>query len=148
MDGTIADLYNVPDWLAKIHKEDVSPYLDAEPMWDMKVLNYLLLALVDEGWQIRVITWLAMDSSEEYKKEVRKAKLQWLRKHHFPTHKVHMVAYGTTKANSVRKDCSFGILIDDNEQVRNGWNLGAVIDPQETDLLEELRKLLKIMVDK
>ena len=35
MDGTIADLYNVPNWLPKLRAEDASPYEDAAPIYDM-----------------------------------------------------------------------------------------------------------------
>ena len=66
MDGTIADLYAVPNWLEKLRADDPSPYEDAAPMWDMERLREILLALSAEGWEIRVISWLSKDSSEEY----------------------------------------------------------------------------------
>lgn len=39
LDGTLVNLYNVPNWLQKIRSEDVSPYLDAEPL-----VNFSLFA--------------------------------------------------------------------------------------------------------
>ena len=36
MDGTIADLYGVEDWLKKLRAEDSSPYEEAEPMCDLR----------------------------------------------------------------------------------------------------------------
>lgn len=45
MDGTIANLYSVPDWLEKLRAEDPSPYLDADPMCDMKNLPKRLTCL-------------------------------------------------------------------------------------------------------
>lgn len=142
MDGTIADLYSVPNWQAKLEAQDASPYTEAAPMWDMQELRAILLDLIGQGWEIRVITWLAMDSTEDYKNMVRLAKLDWLIKYDFPADKIHMVAYGTTKANVVRKYAESAILIDDNEKVRNGWTLGKVINPETGDLLERLRDLL------
>lgn len=130
MDGTIADLYSVPDWLEKLRAEDASPYRDAAPMWDMDALNRVLLALADTGWEIRVVSWLAQDASPEYKAEIRRAKREWLKRYDFPADRVHLVAYGTTKANSVRgSNPAPAILIDDSKKVRNGWTLGETIDP-------------------
>lgn len=142
MDGTIADLYSVPNWLDKLRAEDSSPYSDATPMWNMKELRKVLLFLTSEGWEVRVISWLSKDSSESYKNEVRKAKLGWLAKYDFPYRRCHLVAYGTTKADCVRRWASPAILVDDNEKVRNGWHLGETIDPTKVNLVEELRKLL------
>ena len=142
MDGTIADLYSVPNWLDKLRAEDSSPYSDATPMWDMEELRKILLLLIGEGWEVRIISWLSKDSSASYKDEVRKAKLEWLAKYDFPYRRCHLVAYGTTKADCVRRWASPAILVDDNEKVRNGWHLGETIDPTKVDLIEELRKLL------
>lgn len=142
MDGTIANLYSVPNWLDKLRAEDASPYSDAAPMWDMEELRKILLLLISKGWEVRVISWLSKDSNESYKNEVRKAKLEWLAKYDFPYRRCHLVAYGTTKADCVRRWASPAILVDDNEKVRNGWHLGETIDPTKVNLIEELRKLL------
>lgn len=143
LDGSVAALYSVPHWLDKIHTEDPSPYLDAEPMWDMEKLAEVLKLLQSAGWEINVITWLAKNSSEDYKDAVREAKLAWLDKWGFVYDHFHGVQYGATKADSVRKRTDYGILIDDNEKVRNGWSLGATIDPTQVDIIEALTSLLK-----
>lgn len=142
MDGTIASLYDVPDWLEKLRAEDPSPYLDAEPMWDMKKLNEILEKLREAGWEINVITWLSMNSSEEYKDAVREAKKAWLQKWGFVYDHFHGVQYGATKADSVRERTDYGILIDDNAKVRDGWHLGDTIDPTTTNILVALAALL------
>lgn len=143
MDGTIADLYSVPDWLRKLRAEDPSPYLEAEPMWDMEKLAEILRRLVAQGWQIRVISWLSKDSSEGYKTAVREAKLAWLKRYNFPYDSAHLVAYGTTKADCVRRVATAAILVDDNQKVRNGWSLGETIDPTDGDLLKKLENLVE-----
>ena len=71
MDGTIADLYGVNGWLEMLENEDTTPYIGAKPMWDMVELNTVLMDLQAEGWIISVVTWLAMNSTEEYKKATR-----------------------------------------------------------------------------
>lgn len=136
MDGTIADLYGVEGWLADLRAENARPYEVAEPMWDMVKLAKALKAL---GVEIRIITWLSKDSSEAYKGEVRKAKLEWLKAQGFPFDKFHGVRYGATKADSVRKYLhadETAILIDDNKKIREGWTLGEAIDPTNTDLVK------------
>lgn len=142
MDGTIANLYSVPNWLDKLRAEDSSPYSDAAPMWDMRELRKILLLLISEGWEVRIISWLAKDSGESYKNKVREAKLGWLAKYDFPYRRCHLIAYGTTKADCVRRWGSPAILIDDNEKVRNGWHLGETIDPTKVNLIDELYNLL------
>ena len=142
MDGTIANLYGVEDWLPKLRAEDASPYLDAKPMWDMEALAGILRQLQNQGIIITVITWLAKDSSAEYKKAVREAKLAWLEKYNFPFDHFHGVQYGATKADSVRKFTNNAWLIDDNAKVRNGWHLGEAIDPAEVDILSLFEGLI------
>lgn len=142
MDGTIANLYGVKDWLPKLRAEDASPYLDAKPMWDMEALAGILRQLQNQGITITVITWLAKDSSAEYKKAVREAKLAWLEKYDFPFDHFHGVQYGATKADSVRKFTNNAWLIDDNAKVRSGWHLGEAIDPTEVDILSLFEGLI------
>ena len=42
MDGTIANLYAVENWLPKLRAEDASPYMEAEVMWNMSQLARLM----------------------------------------------------------------------------------------------------------
>ena len=142
MDGTIADLYGVNGWLEMLENEDTTPYIGAKPMWDMVELNTVLMALQAEGWIISIVTWLAMNSTEEYKKATREAKMIWLAKHGFVYDEFHGIQYGTTKANPVRNKTDYAILVDDNEKVRNGWTLGETVNPLAVDLVEWLRGLL------
>lgn len=142
MDGTIADLYSVENWLPKLRAEDASPYLDAQPMWNMEALADILRQLQKQGITITVITWLAKDSTAEYKKAVREAKLAWLDKYDFPFDHFHGVQYGATKADSVRKFTDNAWLIDDNAKVRQGWHLGEAIDPTACDIIKLFESLI------
>ena len=145
MDGTLANLYGVDNWLAKLRAFDASPYEDAEVMLNMQALAHRLNKLKANGYTIGIISWLSKDSTEEYKNAVRKAKLEWLVENGFPFDKVHFVQYGATKADSVRRylaDDECAILIDDNAKVCNGWHLGETINPTECDLIEALKNLL------
>ena len=144
MDGTIADLYGVNGWLEKLRAFDPTPYVEAEPMWDMNELAEVLMALKSVGTEIRIITWLSKETTTEYDNAVRLAKREWLEKCGFPFDNFHGVAYGTTKANCVRKYLNEGeaILIDDNAKVREGWHLGEAINPTEINIVEYLKGLL------
>ena len=143
MDGTIADLYGVKGWLNDLRNENPRPYIEAKPMWDMRKLADALKAL---NVEIRIITWLSKDSSDEYKDAVRKAKLEWLKEQGFPFDKFHGVQYGATKADSVRKylaEDETAILIDDNAKIRSGWTLGEAVDPTKVDIVKYLREMVK-----
>jgi hypothetical protein len=140
MDGTIADFYGVENWLIEIRNESTRPYELAKPLYDMETLNVILDFLKISGWHIVVTSWLAKDSTKEYKEKVRKAKLEWLKKYDFPFDEIHLVQYGTTKANCTRHIGGFQILVDDNEKVRKGWTLGDTINANE-NILEKLINL-------
>ena len=141
MDGTIADLYGVENWLSELRSYNARPYEVARPMWDMVRLAELLKAT---GAKIVVVTWLSKDSTKEYDKEVRSAKIEWLKANGFPFDKFHGVKYGTTKASVVRRylaEDELAVLIDDNAKVRKGWSLGETVNPLETDLIEYFERV-------
>ncbi len=140
MDGTIADLYGVDNWLTKLRAEDASPYEEARPLYDMNELADILYMLAEKGWRICVTTWLSMNASVAYNKAVARAKKEWLARYNFPYDEIHCVKYGTTKANCTRKHGGYQILIDDNAKIRKGWHLGDTIDANE-NILDMLRAL-------
>lgn len=141
MDGTIADFYGVNGWLDYLKAENTTPYEIAKPLYNMVYLVALLTILKNQGWKIVVTTWLAKDGTKEYNDRTRKAKLEWLKKYDFPYDEIHLVKYGTTKANCTRKLGGYQILIDDNKKVRKGWNLGDTINANE-NILKNLEKLV------
>ena len=150
MDGTIADLYGVDGWLEKLRSENPLPYEIAKPLWDMERLANIIRGLQAIGVEQRIVTWLSMDSSEEYKTETRRAKKEWLEHFDFPFDHFHGVQYGATKADSVRKflaDDETAILIDDSAKVRKGWHLGETVDPTEVDIIDFLGTLLESLIE-
>ena len=140
MDGTIADFYGVDGWLDYLINEDTTPYEMARPLYDMVKLRDILLTLKAIGWRIVVTTWLAKDGTKEYNDRTRVAKLNWLAKYDFPYDEIHLVKYGTTKANCTRKIGGYQVLVDDNEMIRKGWRLGHTINANE-NILEKLVNL-------
>ena len=141
MDGTIADFYGVDGWLDYLKAENTTPYEVAKPLYKMDYLNALLVLLKTQGWKIVVTIWLVKGGTKEYNDRTRKAKLEWLARHNFPYDEIHLVKYGTTKANCTRKIGGYQVLVDDNENVRKGWTLGHTINANN-DITKELKKLV------
>lgn len=141
MDGTIADLYNVPNWLQSLTNEDVSPYLNAKPIINVSTFINLLLKLKSCGYSLAIVSWLAKGSSKDYDKAVRQAKTAWLDKY-FPNvfDELHFIKYGSTKRQAIRKYDS-AVLVDDNKKIRQGFS-GRAIDATDAEkMIEELEKI-------
>ena len=138
MDGTIANLYGVENWLEKIINEDASLYIEALPLLKLNVLARLLNNLQEKGWTIGIVSWLAKNSSENYDIEVAKAKTNWLNFHlaSVKFDEINIVPYGTPKEEVV--NFPNGILFDDEIQNRENW-IGKAFD--ETEILTVLKAL-------
>lgn len=142
MDGTIADFYGVEGWLDNLHSENPRPYIMAKPLWDMATLGAVLSTLKERGFRVIVTSWLAKDSTKEFDEVVRVAKRDWLNRYQFPFDEIHLVKYGTTKANCTRKHGDNQILFDDNDKVRKGWHLGETVNPITENIIDFLCDLL------
>lgn len=146
MDGTIADFYGVEGWLDYLNTSNPTPYIVAKPMYDMDVLNGALNVLKAFGYSVIITSWLAKNSTREFDEEVRKAKREWLAENGFPFDEIHLVKYGTTKANCTRTKGGYQILFDDNEKIRKGWTLGETVNANE-NILDYIFKLIKTELD-
>lgn len=142
MDGTLANFYGVDGWLNDLQNENTRPYDIAEPLYNMEVLNAILDIFRLQGWKIAVTTWLAKGSTKAFDDMVRVSKIAWLQKYNFSYDEIHLVRYGTTKANCTRKNGGLQVLVDDNEQIRKGWHLGTTIDANK-NIVDELINLLE-----
>lgn len=121
MDGTIADLYGVENWLDYLLAQDAYPYKNARPLVNLSVLARQLNKLTAEGYGIEVISWAAKNSTAEYDEAVAAAKIEWLGKHlkSVKFQKINIVAYGTEK--DLFRHSENDILFDDEEQNRKSW---------------------------
>lgn len=143
MDGTIADLYGVEGWLDDLMALRARPYREANPIYDVVDLLETLSDLKSKGYKIGIISWLSKKPTPEYNEKVIKAKREWLKKQYLDLllDEIIITAYGIKKSDTCRK-YGAGILVDDEEQNRNAWDLGATIDATQ-DILKQLRGLLK-----
>ena len=144
MDGTIADLYKVDNWLADLRAYNPRPYKVARPMYDMETMAELLMVLQAQGWKVVVTTWLSKDSTKAYDDEVKRAKLDWLARHHFPFDEIHLVGYGTPKASCTEHLGGIQFLFDDNAEVRKEWesNPNRFSVDATNNIMEKLFELL------
>lgn len=120
MDGTIANLYAVDDWLPKLRSYDPSPYMEAVPMLRLCSLARMLNRLQRMGYIIGIVSWLSKDPDPNYGEAVDEAKRKWLEKH-LPSvlwNEIHIVPYGTPKSQVVSE---IGILFDDEENNISEW---------------------------
>ena len=137
MDGTIADLYGVDGWLDMLLNENARPYEIAKPLVNMRELAKVLNRLIEKGWEIGVISWLAKNGTNDYNKKVANAKMKWLAKHlrSVKFAKIDIVEYGTPK--QINRN---GILFDDEKQNRENW-LGVAYNVE--NIIQVLRELEK-----
>ena len=138
MDGTIANLYAVENWLPKLRAEDASPYMEAEVMWNMSQLARLMNKVQRLGYKLGIISWTSKDGSASYNKAVAEAKASWLGQHlaSVKFDKVVIVSYGTPKSLVMTDEDD--ILFDDEEQNRDNW-LGQAFEP---DMMIKVLKAL------
>lgn len=135
MDGTIADLYGVENWLPKLEASDPSPYREAKPLVNMQVLARTLNRLRDNGYKLGIISWTSKRGTPTYNEAVATTKREWLKKHLKSVifDRIDIVEYGTPKENGRN-----GYLFDDEEKNRKNWK-GIAFTAE--NLLENLRAL-------
>ena len=136
LDGTLADLYGINNWLDYLLNEDAFPYLEAEPMVNLSLLVRTLHRLQNKGFHIGIISWLSKNATIEYEDSIREAKLYWIKKH-MPSmvfDEIHIIPYGTPK-----ESVGYGYLFDDEKNNRTNWNGIAY---SEKDIIKNLLDIL------
>lgn len=121
MDGTLANLYGVENWLEKLRAYDASPYAEAEVLLNMQALAHRLNKLQQNGYTIGIISWLSKESTTAYDMAATAMKMAWLEKHlrSVKWDEIHIVAYGKKKSKLAQ--VKNGYLFDDNESIRREW---------------------------
>ena len=121
MDGTIADLYSVENWLPMLRAYDPTPYAMAKPLVRLSALAYMLNRLRAKGYRVGVISWGSKCSTPAYDAAVTAAKIAWLKRHLPSVHwdEIHVVPYGTPKQSF--SNSNMDILFDDEERNRSNW---------------------------
>ena len=130
MDGTIANLYGVENWLEDLTNSNPRPYRVATPLVNLNSLARRLNNLQKKGYTIGIVSWLSKNSTADYDEAVTNAKKKWLAVHLKSVNwdEVKIVPYGTPKEEVV--NFSKGILFDDEEKNRKNWK-GTAYDERK-----------------
>lgn len=138
MDGTIANLYGVNNWLDYLEAEDTTPYEIAVPLLRLSALAKRINNLQRKGYELAIISWLSKSGSDKYNKAVAEAKLAWLAKHLPSVHwdRIIIVPYGTPKQNYCGN--ALDVLFDDEQRNRDNWT-GRAYDVE--NILEILKEI-------
>lgn len=138
MDGTIANLYGVENWLEQLINEDSTPYINAKPMCNFSLLARRLNILQRKGYHLGIISWLSKNSSKYYDEKVTNAKIKWLNTHlkSVKWNEIKIIGYGTPKEKNVLYPK--GILFDDEIQNRKNW-IGKAYN--EKNILDKLKEI-------
>lgn len=145
MDGTIADFYGVENWLDALRSYSDRPYREAAPMMNFSVLARQLNAAQRKGAKLVIISWASKCCNPVFFADICMAKRNWLAEHLPSVHwdEVHIVPYGTNKAEICGVDGENFYLFDDEERNRNQWEEldGLAFNPSDiTDILKAINK--------
>lgn len=123
MDGTIANLYAVDNWLAKLQTYDPTPYEDAAPLLRLNTFARTLNALQKKGYKIGIVSWLSKNPTTEYCEKVTEAKQKWLKTHlaSVKWDEIQIMPYGTPKSKVMKANLKTEILFDDEAPNRIEW---------------------------
>ena len=137
MDGTIANLYGVENWLDKLNAFDESPYAEAKPLVRMATLARLLNNKQRKGYKIGIISALSKNSTADYDNRVMNAKKEWLAKHlaSVKFDEIKFVPY-TFRKNDANNGND--ILFDDEARHLEAWTGKAI---PAKNILEGLKAL-------
>lgn len=124
MDGTIADLYGIENWLPRLRNEDPEIFLECKPM----ITEEKLFQIFPENeYLIKILTMTPKDCTNEYHENVKEQKAKWLQKY-FP--KLSSQIYMRYGFNKNLKNSASAILVDDSEPIRESWK-GTALNPAE-----------------
>lgn len=122
MDGTIADLYGIAEWLPRLQHEDATIFTECAPLVSESVL---LQHFPTDKYDIKILTMTPKGATAEYCEQVKEQKIEWLNKY-FPSIKTKIFKkYGDNKN---LKNSAMAVLVDDNEKIRQNFR-GVALDP-------------------
>lgn len=120
LDGTLYDLYGLPNWLDKLRSETPGAFLESFPLFGEDFYK-IVSKLLAKGVKFGVITWLPMGASEEYEEICAAEKKEWC-KNYLPFIETFAAqTYGVPKQKAITKRAATEILIDDNLEICRTW---------------------------
>jgi hypothetical protein len=144
MDGTIYDLYGIPDWLPRLRNELPGAYTEGKPLVDMDELSTICRNLQAVGVKVGIVTWLGKDASKQFEELSTQEKIQWAREYFkVKLDFFYAVPYGTPK-HKIAPRAKKMIIVDDSDEVRAAWDTPKQRKSinAKHDILAPLRSLL------
>ena len=138
MDGTLADLYAVKDWLPMLRAYDPTPYRKAKPLVNMAALARMIHNRQAKGYKVCIVSALSKESTPAYDTAVMKAKLEWLKKHlaSVKFDEIRFVPYTYTKNDVNSGD---DILFDDEQRHLEAWTGTAY---HASEMMQKLKRVV------
>ena len=121
MDGTVAGLYRLPDWLECLRNEVSGTFLRCEPLFEQKDFYPIVEKLLLNGVKFGVITWLPMQATDEYQAICTEEKRKWCEDWMPFIETFAAQPYGIDKSLAITKHFKTEYLIDDNKEVCQRW---------------------------
>lgn len=146
LDGTVYDLYNVPNWLEILRNENPDVYTMGEKLFSDELYK-VAATLMRYGVKFGVITWGSMVASPEFEIESENAKRQWVNENLPFVETFVYQQYGTPKQQAIKNRTKNDILIDDNSEVLKVWinnktRTGYQVT-KENNVVDILKEILK-----
>ena len=108
MDGTIADLYGIENWLDRLHNEDETIFTECAPLITEKEL---LKRFPTEKYEIRILSMTPLGATDKYCENVANQKSAWLDRYFL-------------------KGSANAILVDDSAPIRATFR-GTALNPAD-----------------
>ena len=125
LDGTVYDLYNVTEWLGKVNLEDAQVFSEGNFIGNYRYRDWEICnKLLTKGVQFGVITWLPLQASPEFETECAEIKRLWVKKFMPFVTEFTAQSYGVPKQNAIVKRCKRMYLLDDNQSIVTGKQIG------------------------
>ena len=122
LDGTVYDLYHVPNWLEKLRGHKPRVFKEGQVMFDKDF--YTICEDLRDMFNVKfgVITLLPRESTNRYNNQVIHTKLDWIKKHlpFVDMSLVHIIESQEDKHKYAKPNCRT-YLIDDNENNCKAW---------------------------
>lgn len=136
MDGTLADLYGVKNWLETLRAYDPTPYAKAKPLVNMAALARMIHNRQAKGYKVCIVSALSKESTPAYDAAVMKAKITWLKKHLASVQfdEIRFVPYSFQKNDVNSGD---DVLFDDEQRHLEAWT-GKAYHAKE--MMEKLKR--------
>ena len=123
MDGTIADLYGIENWLPRLRNSDENIFLECAPMVTQEVL---FETFPQDKFEIKIKSMTPLGATVEYCENVIKQKTQWLKKYFPKIENMAFLEYGEDKKE---KGSRTMYLVDDSEKIRTNFD-GVALNPK------------------